>query len=112
MAGSIAKGDTFGAVSGAINVVRSAKEQLEHAGELTGATGLLSNFTPFLMVSRPSQSLAQNYNHYRGFISNVTAQLGNLSGYTEVAELVQTNIHCTLDEFEEINDLLKSGVYL
>lgn len=112
MAGSIAKGDTFGAVSGAINVVRSAKEQLEHAGELTGATGLLSNFTPFLMVSRPSQSLAQNYNHYRGFISNVTAQLGTLSGYTEVAELVQTNIHCTLDEFEEINELLKEGVYL
>lgn len=112
MAGSIASGNALGVASGAINVMRSAKEQLEHAGELTGATGLLSNFTPFLMVSRPSQSLAQNYNHYRGFISNVTAQLGTLTGYTEVAELVQTDIHCTLDEFDEINDLLKSGVYL
>lgn len=112
MAGSIASGNALGVASGAINVMRSAKEQLEHAGELTGATGLLANYTPFLMVSRPSQSLAQNYNHYRGFISNVTAQLGTLTGYTEVAELVQTDIHCTLDEFEEINDLLKSGVYL
>lgn len=112
MAGSIASGNALGVASGAINVMRSAKEQLEHAGELTGATGLLSNYIPFLMVSRPSQSLAQNYNHYKGFISNVTAQLGTLTGYTEVAELVQTNIHCTLDEFDEINDLLKSGVYL
>lgn len=112
MAGSIASGNSLGVATGAINVMRSAKEQLEHAGELTGATGLLSNFTPFLMVSRPSQSLAQNYNHYHGFISNVTAQLGTLNGYTEVSELVQTDIHCTLDEFEEINTLLKEGVYL
>jgi hypothetical protein len=42
----------------------------------------------------------------------MTAQLGTLTGYTEVNELIETNIHCTLDEFEEINDLLKSGVYL
>ena len=112
MAGSIASGNALGVATGAINVMRSAKEQLEHAGELTGAAGLLANYTPFLMVSRPSQSLAQNYNHYKGFISNVTKTLGELSGYTEVAELVQTNIHCTLDEFDEINELLKEGVYL
>ena len=112
MAGSIASGNALGVATGAINVMRSAKEQLEHAGELTGTAGLLANYTPFLMVSRPSQSLAANYNHYKGFISNVTRSLGDLSGFTQVAELVQTNIHCTLDEFEEINDLLKSGVYL
>lgn len=112
MAGSIASGNALGVATGAINVMRSAKEQLEHAGELTGAAGLLANYTPFLMVSRPSQSLAANYNHYKGFISNITKTLGELSGYTEVAELVQTNIHCTLDEFDEINELLKEGVYL
>lgn len=112
MAGAIARGDVVSATGGILNVAKASKETIEHAGELTGATGLLANFTPFLMVSRPSQSLAQNYNHYHGFISNVTAQLGTLSGYTEVAELVQTDIHCTLDEFEEINTLLKEGVYL
>jgi hypothetical protein len=112
MAGSIASGNALGVATGAINVMRSAKEQLEHAGELTGAAGLLANYTPFLMVSRPSQSLAANYNHYKGFISNVTRTLGDLSGFTQVAELVQTNIHCTLDEFDEINELLKEGVYL
>lgn len=112
LAGAIARGDVVNATGGLLNVARASKEQLEHAGELTGATGLLANYTPFLMVSRPSQSLAQNYNHYRGFISNVTAQLGTLSGYTQVAELVQTNIHCTETEFEEINELLKEGVYL
>lgn len=112
MAGSIASGNALGVATGAINVMRSAKEQLEHAGELTGAAGLLANYTPFLMVSRPSQSLAQNYNHYKGFIANVTRTLGGLSGYTEVAELVQTNIHCTETEFDEINALLKEGVYL
>ena len=116
VASGIATGGAVGGVlsgaSGAINVTKSVKTPIEHSGNLSGATGLLSNYTPFLIVSRPSQSLAANYNHYRGFISNVTKQLGNLSGYTEVAELVQTNIHCTESEFDEINELLKSGVYL
>lgn len=113
-AGSIATSPTpeLSTAAGAINVLKSVKTTVEHAGNLSGATGLLSNYTPFLIVSRPSQSLAQNYNHYKGFISNVTKTLGELSGYTEVAELVQTNIHCTLDEFDEINELLKEGVYL
>ena len=105
-------GGVLGGVAGAINVAKSTKTPIEHTGNLSGCAGLLANYTPFLIVSRPSQSLAANFNHYRGFISNVTRQLSSLSGYTEVAELVQTNIHCTLDEFEEINDLLKSGVYL
>ena len=113
-AGSIATSPTpeLATAAGAINVLRSAKTTVEHAGNLSGATGLLANYTPFLIVSRPSQSLAANYNHYKGFISNVTKTLGELSGYTEVFELVQTNIHCTLDEFDEINELLKEGVYL
>lgn len=112
LAGSLSKGDALGIASGAMDVMRSGKEIIEHSGELQGAHGLLANYTPFLIVSRPSQSLAQNYKHYKGYISNITAQLATLTGYTEVAELVQTNIHCTLDEFDEINELLKEGVYL
>lgn len=112
MAAGIATGNVAMAVTGAINTVKSGKTEVEHGGNLSGSCGLLANFTPFLIVSRPSQSLAQNYNHYHGFISNITAQLSTLSGYTQVAELVQVNIHCTETEFDEINALLKEGVYL
>ena len=93
MASSVAMGNAAGAIGGAINTLKSAKTDVEHAGNLSGQAGLLANFTPFLVVSRPSQSLAANYNHYHGFISNITAQLSALSGYTQVAELVQINIH-------------------
>lgn len=112
MAAGIATGNVAQVVGGAINTVKSGKVDVEHAGSLAGSCGLLANYTPFLIVSRPSQSLAQNYNHYHGFISNITAQLSTLSGYTQVAELVQINIHCTETEFDEINSLLKEGVYL
>lgn len=112
LAGAISQSNPLGIASGSIDVMRSSREIIEHAGELQGSHGLLANYTPFLIVSRPSQSLAQNFKHYKGYISNVTKTLSTLTGYTEVAELVQTNIHCTESEFDEINDLLKSGVYL
>ena len=112
MAAGVATGNVGAIVGGAINTVKSGKIDVEHAGSLAGSCGLLANYTPFLIVSRPSQSLAQNYNHYHGFIANITAQLSTLEGYTQVAELVQTNIHCTDTEFDEINALLKEGVYL
>lgn len=97
---------------GSAMAIMGSKPIVSRAGSISGNGGHLCLHTPYIILERPIQSLAKNYNHYNGSPSNITAQLSTLSGYTEVAELVQTNIHCTLDEFDEITELLKEGVYL
>lgn len=92
--------------------VMSCKPSTARSGSISGNGGHLGLHTPYLIIERAIQSLPKNFNHYMGSPSNITAQLSSLSGYTEVDELIETNIHCTLDEFDEINELLKEGVYL
>lgn len=104
-------GTAVSAVGSAMNIM-SSKPNMTRSGSISGNGGHLGLHTPYLIIERPIQSLPANAAQYYGYPSNITAQLGNLSGYTEIEHLIETDIHCTLDEWEEINDLLKSGVYL
>lgn len=99
------------AVSSAMSIM-SAKPQISRAGSISGNGGHLGLHTPYLILERAIQSLPDNAGMYYGYPSNITAQLGSLSGYTEVEYLVETNIHCTDEELTEIEELLKEGVYL
>lgn len=92
--------------------VMSAKPNMTRSGSISSNGGHLGLHTPYLIIERPIQSLPSNAGQYYGYPSNITAQLGTLSGYTEVEYLIETNIHCTDNEWEEINELLKEGVYL
>lgn len=115
--------NAMGVVSGIMsqnptNVISSAmgimtnKPTLERASDMKGNTGFLGNKQPFIVIERPIQSLPANAGQYYGYPSNITSRLGDLNGYTEIDHIIETNIHCTLDEWEEINELLKDGVYL
>ena len=95
-----------------MDVMQPAKVQVERAGSISGNAGVMGNYTPFIIVKRPSPSIAADFNHYKGWVSNVTRKLGTLSGYTEVAYLKEDNIPCTKEELEIIARLLKDGVYL
>lgn len=92
--------------------VMSCKPTMARSGSISGNGGHLGLHTPYLIIERAIQSLPKNFNHYMGSPSNITALLSSLSGYTEVEQLIQVNIHCTDTEFDEINALLKEGVYL
>lgn len=67
---------------------------------------------PFIILSRPTQSVPKNYGHYYGYPSNIYTTLGSVSGYTEVASVHLDGISCTGQEREEIDNLLKGGVIL
>lgn len=95
-----------------MDIMQPAKVQVERAGSISGNAGVMGNYTPFIIVKRPSPSIAADFNHYKGWVSNVTRKLGSLSGYTEVAYLKEDNIPCTKEELEIIRQLLKDGVYL
>ena len=99
-------------IAGAVSVAMR-KETITRSGDLSGSTGMLDDFTPYLIIHRPQQSLAVDYNKFKGYPSNITAVLGTLSGYTEVEHInLQSIPNATSDEMNEIKNLLQNGVLL
>ena len=96
----------------AANSVMSMKPQIERAGGVSGAAGQLGVMTPYLIAEVPRQSVPARFNTFAGYPSNITAVLGDLSGYTEVETVYLTGITATSAELEEIETLLKDGVII
>lgn len=94
------------------NSVMSAKPIIEHSGSMAGNVGLLSQKRPYLIYEIPRQSMPSGYQKYVGFPSNITAKLGDLSGFTVVEEIHLENINATEEELTEIESLLRGGVIL
>lgn len=112
VAGGAAAGIAGVAISTAVNVAMS-KTQVQRSGDLSGSTGLLDDFRPFLIIHRPIQSLANNFKTFKGYPSNISGTLGSLSGYTEVEYIHLTGIDGATDtELAEIEALLKKGVII
>lgn len=120
MAGNVVNGAVSGGIGGAvggglgsaINVATSKHSQITRGGAIAGNSGALGHFTPYLIIHRPKQSLASGFAHFKGYPSNITATLGNVSGYTEVESVHLTGIPGTDAELEEIRTLLYNGVIL
>jgi len=104
---------TIGAVaSSAINVASGKQTGITRGGTLGGNIGVLGEFTPYLIIHKPIQSLAADFAHKKGYPSNITASLASVSGYTEIDKIHLENIPCTDSERDEIERLLKEGVIL
>ena len=76
-----------------------------------GSAGLCVQY-PFIIISRPKQSVPVNYGHYYGYPCNKVLSLGSCSGYTEVGEVHLDGVPATDSELIEIDRLLKGGVLL
>lgn len=100
------------AAANTVREVMGGKMTVSHSGSLQGNTGIMGIKVPYLVVERPSQSLAENYKHYVGYPSNIYATLGSLTGYTECEQIVVSGINCTDGELSEIEEILKGGFYL
>lgn len=110
-AGAIAGG--VGAGIGAAVNVALRKETVSRSGDLSGSMGILDEFVPYLIIHRPQQSLAVNYNKFKGYPSNLTLTLGSCQGYTEVEHIHLTGITGATDtELEMIENQLKEGVII
>lgn len=113
--GSMGGGPTgagAGLVGMAVNTVL-AKRIVARSGDLSGGAGILDEFTPYIILHRPMQSLAATMRNSKGYRSNISATLSSLTGYTEVEYIHLTGISGATDtELEEIETLLKEGVIL
>lgn len=86
------------------------KESVIKGGSASGGKGFLSPQRPYLIITRPDQSLPQNFNSFAGYPSNITKKLSACSGYTEVDKIHLENIPATSSEIDELESLLKEGV--
>lgn len=99
-------------VSATAGVVAGMKPHIQHASGIGGSAGMLGVQKPYLIAEIPRQSLAQDYNKFVGYPSNITSVLGDLSGFTQIEMIHLKGIPCTETELSEIDKMLKSGVIL
>lgn len=101
-------GGAFGAGSAA-SIMGTMKGKVQKSGSFGANSGALGIMTPYFILTRPVQSVPETWQADKGYPSNISAQLGTVTGYTEVSEI---NLECSGTEAEkkEIIDLLKKGV--
>ena len=101
-----------GSIGGALGTAMTKHSDVSRGGALGGAVGVMGDFTPYLIIHRPIQSLAGDFASKKGYPSNISATLGSVSGYTVVDKIHLTGIDCTDTERDEIHALLKDGVII
>ena len=109
----LAIGAGLGTVGGLVATSQAmTKPDVTSKGSLGGNYGLLGNRTPYLIIQRPTISVPSDYGKTIGYMSRITAKLGDLTGYTVVEEIHLEHISATDDEKKLIENALKSGVIL
>ena len=96
------------AVSSTSNLLSGA--EVRRAGNLSATSGFMGIKKPYLILSRPIQSMPSDYNTFRGYVSNITLALSECSGFTKISEIHLENIPATSAELDELESLLKEGV--
>ena len=99
-------------INSAANTACNSKPQIQRSGNLGGSAGIMSVQKPFIVIERPKVSVPNKVQNYIGQTSNITANLGGISGYTIVEYCHIEGVPCTTEELTEIESLLKQGVIL
>ena len=99
----------LGAATSASNAMKSIDVQQSNGYNATAS--ILSIRTPFLMIARPVPSYPAKYAHDKGYPSNITMNLAQVSGFASLEDIDLSGIPLTQAEIEELRGLLKEGVY-
>ena len=107
----IATSGGTGIIGNVANTAQHFKPQTSMKGNFSGNTGICSNKKPYLIIERPIVSVPDKFSELKGNKSNVTAVLGNCSGFTQVKDVRLSHVSCTNEEKNMLLNLLKNGVF-
>lgn len=110
--GAAAVGTAASMGADAANSAISSKPTFSHSGQMGGSGGMLAVQTPYIIIERPRQCVADDVNKFAGFPANITYKLYDLEGYTVVDSIHLDGFSCTDNEAAEMLSLLKGGVIL
>lgn len=92
--------------------VMNLKPQITHSDAMSGAGGQLGVQQPYLILERPRQSLPATQKKTYGYPANMSLHLGSCSGFTVIAEIhLEGFSWATADELQELDEILKKGVF-
>ena len=112
MGGAPLLASTATAVRGAESIGNLEGNSVSRSGSISGNAGIMGDYQPFIVVTRPINDKPTTYDSNIGQTYNKSAQLGTLSGFTIVDEAHVEGLSATETEKNEIESLLKEGVIL
>lgn len=113
VAGGIASGNPGAVANGLVDAaVGLFSVPVQRTGGYTGSSAVLGVEQAYIILTQPRQVFDSRYPKYEGYPSYLSYQLKELSGFTKVESLIDNVVECTDSEREEIEKLLKEGVYL
>lgn len=117
MSGGMGIGQSIGnnlaqGASSAVHSVVSAKSSVQHSGSFGSSYGALGAKIPFITVVRPKQLQIANYNELYGYQAHKAVRVGDCTGYLRCREVHVISPTASDDEKAQIEQLLKSGVYV
>lgn len=114
-AASIATENPIGLVNSAISAL-SAKPQYARSGSVSNVAGLLGIQKPFIIKATPQLVESKPvYKNTHGYVSNLKVNIGTAAGYLR-GTINNTELNgitgATIDELEEIKELIGGGIYV
>ena len=97
-------------LSSAANTAVNSKPSIQRSGAMGGAAGLMSYQKPLLVITRPRMSVPDKLNKFAGLTCNVTMNLSQVKGFTQIELIHLTSIAATDAEKDELTRILKEGV--
>lgn len=114
--GAFQSGSETGALaiggSSLANSVTTSKVGVSISGNVGSSLGFLGPWKPFMLIKRPKPWVTETENKFLGFPSHIEKRLQEVKGYAIIEEIHLSITGATVEEINEIERLLKSGVYL
>ena len=110
LAGNVASGNLAGAAGSALSIA-NMRPDVAQSNNYNCSTSFLGCRRPYLVIERAIPCISGKYPHDQGIPLNVYVNLGSVSGYTEISAIDLTGISATAQELDELETLLKEGVY-
>lgn len=99
-------------VGAGMSSVSTMKPNVVRNGTPGSTSGYMGVQKPYLIKEAPRQVRPSNYRHLKGYPAFIGGTLSGFNGYAEVCDIQLNNIPATVDEIEEIYELLKGGILL
>lgn len=102
-------------VAGALQIPNAIHNgiSMSSQGQMGSNVGAMGRKKPYVVITNTQAYDAVGYNELYGYPANILTKLSQLEGYTKVKEVHVENVNnATVDEKNEIERLLKSGVII
>lgn len=97
---------------GATDIIQNVGGDATTRGSLSSNTGKLCYQTPYLMFTRPIETRPASLGALHGYSAGFGGKLSSFSGYVVCSDVKMDGITATDAELNEIETMLKTGVYV